>query len=186
MNNFILTLKHWQLFIIVIIIPFIIQSIIIIFSLIFENELIIDFLPLISFPFFSIFFVWFYYVGLNLYVKIPSQEQMNFKTFKVFLLIISISFFLNTIFTVYSSLIFRMERKIDFSLFYFIIPIQVSSMYSFFYCSYFISKTLKSVEYQKSVTFNDYVREFFMILFFPIGLWFIQPRINKVFENNSF
>jgi len=51
-----------------------------------------------------------------------------------------------------------------------------------FYCLYFISKSLKAVELQRDVTFNDYAGEFFLIWFFPIGIWFIQPRINKLFD----
>jgi hypothetical protein len=50
-----------------------------------------------------------------------------------------------------------------------------------FYILYFVAKTMKSVEMQKTVTFNDYAGEFFLIWFFPIGIWFLQPRINKIF-----
>ena len=44
------------------------------------------------------------------------------------------------------------------------------------------AKALKTVEWQKPVTFSDFAGEFFLIWFFPIGIWIIQPRINKLFD----
>ncbi|WP_238388512.1 hypothetical protein, partial [Christiangramia aestuarii] len=65
----------------------------------------------------------------------------------------------------------------------FIIPLHLFSMFCMFYLLYFVSKTIKTVELKRSVTFSDFVGEFFMIWFFPIGVWFIQPRINKIISN---
>jgi hypothetical protein len=31
-----------------------------------------------------------------------------------------------------------------------------------------------------TATPNDYIGEFFLFWFFPIGIWFIQPRINNI------
>jgi hypothetical protein len=56
-------------------------------------------------------------------------------------------------------------------------------MFFIFYSLYFIAKELKSVELQKPVTFSDFAGEFFLLWFFPIGIWIIQPRINKIFES---
>jgi hypothetical protein len=55
-------------------------------------------------------------------------------------------------------------------------------MICFFYCIHFASKSLKAVELQRTVTFRDYVADFFLFWFFPIGVWFIQPKINKIFN----
>jgi hypothetical protein len=63
-----------------------------------------------------------------------------------------------------------------------IVPVHLFSMFCMFYCLYFISKELKAVEWQRPVTFSVYTGEFFLIWFFPIGIWFIQPRINKLSE----
>jgi hypothetical protein len=51
-----------------------------------------------------------------------------------------------------------------------------------FYCLYFNAKVLKAVELQKPVTFSEFAGEFFLIWFFPIGIWIIQPRLNKLFD----
>jgi len=42
----------------------------------------------------------------------------------------------------------------------------------------FSAKTIKLAELQRSVTFSDFAGEFFLIWFFPIGIWFVQPKVN--------
>ncbi|MEN9640511.1 MAG: hypothetical protein RLZZ262_2380, partial [Bacteroidota bacterium] len=41
---------------------------------------------------------------------------------------------------------------------------------------------IKLLELQREVRFSEFIREFFLIWFFPIGIWFIQPKINRWFE----
>jgi len=55
-------------------------------------------------------------------------------------------------------------------------------MFCLFYCLYFVAKTLKTVELQREVSFNDFIAEFFLTWFFPIGVWILQPRINKMIK----
>jgi len=69
-----------------------------------------------------------------------------------------------------------------FSPFLIIIPIHLFSMFCLFYCLYFVAKTLKTVELQREVSFNDFIAEFFLTWFFPIGVWILQPRINKMIK----
>jgi hypothetical protein len=59
----------------------------------------------------------------------------------------------------------------------------------FFYVSFaalhfilFPAKTLKSVELKKEAEFGDYIGDFFLIMFLPIGIWILQPRINRIIE----
>jgi uncharacterized RDD family membrane protein YckC len=53
-------------------------------------------------------------------------------------------------------------------------------MFCMFYDVYFVSKNLVLAETSKSASFYDYARPFFLIWFFPVGVWFIQPRINRL------
>lgn len=50
---------------------------------------------------------------------------------------------------------------------------------------YFVAKTITSVEMKKESHFSDYIGDFFLIWFFPVGIWFVQPRINKIILDNS-
>jgi hypothetical protein len=55
--------------------------------------------------------------------------------------------------------------------------------YVFYALLYYISfpaRTLKSIENGKKADFGEYFGDFFLIVFLPIGIWFLQPRINKV------
>ena len=49
----------------------------------------------------------------------------------------------------------------------------------------FPAKTLKTVELGRKVSFGEYVGDFFMFLFLPLGIWFLQPRINKIIGKNQ-
>ena len=46
------------------------------------------------------------------------------------------------------------------------------------YASYYVAKTYKSAELNRSVQFEDYAADFFLFLFSFIGLWVLQPKIN--------
>ena len=59
---------------------------------------------------------------------------------------------------------------------------QILSTISYIYIVYFAAKTLKTIELNKEFKFKELSRVFFLILFLPIGIWFIQPRINKIYS----
>jgi hypothetical protein len=79
---------------------------------------------------------------------------------------------------------FSAGEQLNPVIFALIIPLHLFSMFCIFYSLYFIAKALKTVESQKTVSFSDFAGEFFLIWFFPIGVWIIQPRINKLFETS--
>lgn len=48
------------------------------------------------------------------------------------------------------------------------------------------AKTIVSIELNKSeLKINDWQNTFFQILFFVIGIWYVQPRINKIFSKEK-
>jgi hypothetical protein len=177
-----LRLKHWQLFILIVGLPFLYQ-IINISAFIITRELTIIFklFPLIIGLMVLILFSWFYTLGVNLRPLLPDSVKMNLFRFKLFLFIptVYILFFCFLMFIVFSI----PAPEYVFGIFFLILPLHLFSMFCIFYCLYFVSKTLKSVQLQRPITFNDYAGEFFMLWFFFIGVWFIQPRINKLFKN---
>jgi hypothetical protein len=181
-----LTLKHWQLFGLLLGLPMIFQFIFVgsIFS---TNNPTIVFkaFPVIMILYMGLFFGWFYSLGTNLHKKLPDTVTMNLKKFKIFLLIPAVytllfSFYMSSMFSNVST-----GTEPNPAFFGIIFPLHLFSMFCIFYCLYFISKELKAVEWQIPVTFSDFAGEFFLIWFFPLGIWIIQPRINKLFENNT-
>jgi hypothetical protein len=60
--------------------------------------------------------------------------------------------------------------------------LQLVFLASYVYCHIYVSRLLKSVELGKRVQVADFFGDFILILFFPIGVWIIQPRVNKLFQ----
>lgn len=57
--------------------------------------------------------------------------------------------------------------------------------FAFLYYQAFPAKVLKSVETKTEASFGDYFGDFMLILFLPIGIWFLQPRINRAVEKEK-
>jgi len=62
-----------------------------------------------------------------------------------------------------------------------IFPLHLFAMYCMFYDLYFVSKSLALIETGDLASFYDYAGSFFLLWFFPIGIWYIQPRINRLY-----
>jgi len=56
------------------------------------------------------------------------------------------------------------------------------AFYALLHCLMFPARALKSIERNKKVDVGECFGTFFLILFLPIGIWFLQPRINKADE----
>jgi len=188
--------KHWQLFLLTFGIPMIIQIILmssIMSAVIKEGEPNIEFMlnymkfiPLIMIFFALIYFGWFWSVGVGLDKLIPDRLKLKVGRFKLFLLFPLIYIFFFTTFMVYAmSSVLNSNVDPIFNNFMFIIPMHLFSMFCIFYCLYFVAKTIKTAEMQKEVSFGDFAGEFFLIWFFPIGVWILQPKINKMLADEN-
>ena len=62
-----------------------------------------------------------------------------------------------------------------------IFPLHFFAMFCLFYNLHFVSKSLVTVETGKPALFYNYAGPFFLLWFFPIGIWIIQPRINRLY-----
>lgn len=62
-----------------------------------------------------------------------------------------------------------------------IMPLHLLAMFCMFYSLYFVSKNLVLAETGKQASFYDFAGPLFLIWFFPIGIWFVQPRVNKIY-----
>ena len=143
-------------------------------------------LPVIMVLYMGTLFGWQFSVATGLQKMVPAGVHMKVKKFKIFFFIpiayitsilILVSFILSTGFSNSKTVEYGFYIFIPFLV---IIPIHLFSMFCIFYCLYFVAKTFKTVELQREVTFSDFMAEFFLIWFFPIGVWIIQPKINKI------
>ncbi len=122
---------------------------------------------------------WFWAVGLGLQKLITPEHQLKTTWFKVALIIPLLYFVFAAVYFVFS----LKDNYIDPSFFNVMTPFHIVSMVCLFYCMYFTARTYKTVRLQKHVTFEGCMGEFFMIWFFPFGIWVLQPKINKLPEH---
>lgn len=191
MNQRFLKAKHWQLFLLTFGVPMILHLImmVLVFVNIGRNDspdpaLMMSYFmvfPFIMLVFTGVFFGWFWAVAVGLQSKVPEEVTMKVGRFKTFLFIplLYIAFFVVYMLVSMSST-FQGGTPPDPTIFAVVLPLHLFSMFCIFYCLYFVAKTFKTVELQRKVTFSDFAGEFFMIWFYPIGIWIIQPKINEM------
>lgn len=199
MINRFLNAKHWQLFTLMFGIPILLQIIIMISMFVNvdsngnpdQTEMlnIFKILPIIMLLYIGLFFGWFWSIGIGLQKFIPTDIKMKIKKFKIFFFIplIYILFILIVIGTTFYGISYGSNAAggIVGKMLLFIVPMHLFSMFCIFYLLYFVSKTIKTTELKRTVTFGEFAGDFFLIWFFPIGIWFIQPRINKIASDKN-
>jgi hypothetical protein len=62
-----------------------------------------------------------------------------------------------------------------------ILPLHFFACFCIAYNLYFVSKSLVVAEKAVGVEFPNYIGTVFLLLLFPIGVWFTQPRINRIY-----
>jgi hypothetical protein len=187
--------KHWQLFSLTFGLPIIFQVAMMIGLL--SNiatktppdaTSILNFIsvmPLMMILMMGMQFGWMWSVAIGLQKKVPDTVKMKVKTFKLFLFIpIIYSFIFAAFFGVISGVFTAFDAFMPHitTLLVIILPLHFLAIFCMIYSLYFIAKTLKTVEMQREAYFSDFAGEFFMIWFYPIGIWIVQPRINKLAE----
>ena len=111
---------------------------------------------------------WYWSIGTFLSLRVPSALRLEPGFFRFALVY-------PAIYVLFFMWVFKTLNAVLLSL---ILPLHFLAMFCLFYVLYFVSKSLVLAETCKPASFNDYAGPFFLIWFFPIGIWFIQPRIN--------
>ncbi len=198
MVDIFLKAKHWQLFIVMLGIPLLFQFYTM-FSMFSEFEMesnpnpenvmnMFHVFPIIMILFTGVFFGWFWSIAIGLQKNIPEKIKMKVSKFKVLFFIPLIYIILLMIYMVG---LFSGMGNTGFTnsgwIIVIILPLHLFSMFCIFYSLYFVSKTIKTAELQRKVEFGDFAGEFFLLWFYFIGIWIVQPKINKLYgkENTS-
>jgi len=201
--------KHWQLFVIMFGIPMILQFTImgmVISNVIVSNgqpniELMFDYyklIPLIMIISYGFYFGWFWSIVMGLKDKLPETVKINILRFKIF-------FFVPLIYMVFISAIiyysYTVNLFVNFDhntppsfvpnietvlmLVAIFVPIHFFSIFCIYYVMYISAKIIKSIELNRNVSFGDFIGEFVMFWFYPIGIWFLQPKINRMIKDDT-
>ena len=200
MSGLFLKAKHWQLFALMWGIPLLYQVYFMSqilgfqtqpelvdgeegFTQVLNEEFIqFDLFPFVMIFFTLIFFGWFWSIAIGLQKNIPKEIKMKVKKFKV---LFFISFFYILFLMFYIDGLFSGMVSNGFSnsgwIVAIILPLHLLSMFCIFYSMYFVAKTIKTAELQRKTGFGDFAGEFFLLWFYFIGIWFIQPKVNKLY-----
>lgn len=166
--------KHWQLFLITILICAVTKGILelLIYNSAtfpnFERQLNQQVWFYASVVFIFWILGWFWAVGNGLQQLIPESYRLNCWMFRscVFFLLIYLNFAQWIIGDAY----------ILYSVFnWMIIP-------SIIYTIHFSVKTIRTAELQRKPTIGERLGLWFMLIYYPIGFWFVQNRINQLVE----
>lgn len=180
--NFFLRARHWHLFLLMLVIPvvLVVSAMIIAINML-DPIIVIWCFPLTLLIYAGSYFGWLWTLGTSLYVRLPQGVNMNLTRFKAFLLIPVIYISLTSLFP----LVALLDELPNPFIFPFVILLHFFSMFCVFYCIYFVAKVLKSVTLQREADFSDYAGEFFLLWFWFIGVWIIQPKINAMFDKGE-
>jgi hypothetical protein len=172
----ILKLKHWQILSLLLAYEFGLIGLLILTKIelprIIES-LIFGYIPLTVYPFLLGF-------GFNKYIPTPDlNREKNFKTFVVFGGIWTVLFFVTEILKL---TLLTEDNVTDFQLLGIIVA--TITLFVLFKFLQFPSRTIKSIELKREAGFWEYIAVSFTIFCWPLGIWWIQPRINEISDKN--
>lgn len=205
MTNFFLKAKHWQLFLLIFVVPITFQMLLLIgvFTSILTAEAngqepnpfvifeYIKWFPLVMIFYVGTYYGWFWTIGTRMQPLVPHDVKLKVTRFKVLLLVpiiyLSVAMMLLVfIFNTFNPAGIEPGNVPDLRLLpllmIIVIPVHFFAMFCIFHSMYFVAKTIKTVELQREVSFGDFAGEFFLLWFYFIGIWILQPKINKMAE----
>ena len=161
-------MNAWQIFLLIMVLPIILQSGLI--PMFLSGSIKVVFLYLLAITAISLILTITYItaLGISLNKELPEKVKMNIGFISLYQLL-----FLGII----SYIILTDTVSLFFIV---IIPLHIYAMFSILYTTYFISKALVSAEKQEDAKFTEYGEVIFLLIFFPIGIWFIQPRVQMI------
>ena len=157
-----LKLKHWQMFLV-----WIFASI--------QMQVFIktDIWYISSIIYFVLIFGWIYSIGKILNKKNPEiVKKLNI--WSIICIISLFPFFIN-LHNIETENYIEMNKMISIAA----IIITIVSIVNIALIS---SKSLKQKEENKELIFSNYKKEFFLILYMIVGIWILQPKLNKIVE----
>jgi peptidoglycan/LPS O-acetylase OafA/YrhL len=161
--QFYLKARHWQIFLMLM------------FGLVINNYVVEDnptLTTILNLAGYLIYFSWPLFVGHGLQEYIPRKVELTDTFFLINGFIAMATYLVIMILSDGQGMTFNGVEALP--IFY--------VFYAFFYFLSFPGKSLRTIENKRLASLGEYIGDFFLVLFLPIGIWFLQPRINKIVE----
>lgn len=169
-----LNAKHWQLFIVLVGSMFLGQAIMA--ASMFNGDIINPFVIVVPTLVMGIvYFGWLWAVASACSKALPRELFSSPRLMKIGLIYALVYVVLGGTF------FFGSGNKLPG---YIVVP-HLMAMAAVFYGIGFTAKQLVKLDQKENVSFFTYSGPFFLFWFFPIGVWFIQPKVNQLLGNNN-
>jgi hypothetical protein len=116
--------------------------------------------------------VWYYAIGSTFYSRLHDNGKLNLLFFRI-----------NSVTPILALLVCGLIPNSLKNYPSVLIIIILYSLFSILYCINFAAKVVVMFERKQYVGFVDYAGYFFLFWFFPVGVWFIQPKIHKLLQH---
>jgi hypothetical protein len=176
-------LKPWQVFVLLFMMPLIIQfglSYIIAASQQSINELVtiaLGALPVVVLTF------WLWHTANYLYTHLPQSIKIS----SVFTHLAALYFLFYGILLIYTLNIAKesiLLGHLPLGMLALLIPMHLFATFCYSYLSYFIARSVISIEQGRAVSFGEFASVLVNILFLPFGIWSLQNRIRLLLNTN--
>lgn len=174
--DFLLRAKHWHLFVLFFIVPTILEITVIPATFrswrelgpgafVYLGLMFLDTLCLLA---------WLWAIGrfLNSLQKPIVRLKLNF--FRIALIYVPVYLLISF------PVMFSSEPPVQI-----ILALHLFALFCLFYIFYFVARSLVTVNKGKQVAFNEYAKSLVLLVFYPIGVWRIQPRINQLYAQKT-
>ncbi|TWJ01713.1 hypothetical protein JN11_01867 [Mucilaginibacter frigoritolerans] len=133
---------------------------------------------------FCVYIVWIYSIGSLMRELIPNKLRPKITYFRMSCLVLIVgTIVILMIFGGYS--INQDNYKNYGKLFWVFLFIQLFLMWSLIYIVYFAAKMLMSIVEGEIVDFNKSYKFFFAIWIYPVGLWIVQPAVQRILSQSA-
>jgi len=180
----ILKAKHWQIFLLIVEPPFLIELAI---MGSFDSKMATIAILIVAFLYMLELSVWLWAIAIGLQNKLPEEIKMKVGLFKIFFIIafsyiVLISLVITFAFDKIEIDVVAFNKPSIALIAGIFIVFHLFVTYCLFYCLYFVAKVFKTVELQRKTTVSDFALDFLLFGLFPIGLWLVQPKINQMMK----
>ncbi|MGD0428387.1 MAG: hypothetical protein ABSC10_16885 [Candidatus Acidiferrales bacterium] len=121
------------------------------------------------------FLVWLWALGSFLASVVPPGRALK-KRFFLFTIVCS---------AIYMPVSIAVFQSIDRMLFIVTIPLHLFGVFCMFCNLYFVAEGLETAETGERPSFLDLLGTFLLLIFGIIGVWFIQPRVNRLYAEKQ-
>ena len=187
MENFFIKSKHWQVFLLFFVTFLVVMSSFLLVLIYSENTVFTGFVAgFTAAGSFALLLSWYFFLMRGLNRKIENPKHRTLKKGIWFFLIFPVVYLFLFLLAFPTGFVITTENFHSVSLLWLLLifPLHMFAVFCFFYVLYLTAKTIRIAYKQRKVSFVEFAGEFFLLWFFPIGIWFLQPEINKILKDH--